>query len=59
MNRREVLAGIGAGAAVLAGVGTAAADDKKGDEHHEHMAACAKACRDCAKACEMIQHLKY
>ena len=30
MNRREVLAGIGAGAAVLAGVGTVTAQDKKG-----------------------------
>ena len=56
MNRREALAGMGAGAAILTGVGAAFADDKKGDDHHEHFAACAKACAACMLECDMCFH---
>lgn len=56
MNRREMLTGIGAGAAVLAAAGTAFADDKKGDDHHEHFTACAKVCAACMIECDMCFH---
>lgn len=56
MNRRDALLGIGAGAAVLAGAGSVLADDKKGDDHHEHFAACAKACAACMIECDMCFH---
>jgi gas vesicle protein len=51
MNRRDVLVGVGAGAAVFAAAGASLADDK-GHEHHEHLMACARACAACALECE-------
>lgn len=50
MNRREVLAGLGAGAAILAGVGTAVADDKPKDTK-ECCTECGTTCAKCLAEC--------
>lgn len=50
MNRREVLAGLGAGAAVLAGVGPAVADDKTKDTK-ECCTECSMTCSKCLAEC--------
>lgn len=56
MNRREVLAALGATAAGLTALSGAEAQADDPHKHHEHFVQCAKACADCQQQCDMCFH---
>jgi hypothetical protein len=56
VTRRNALGALLGGAATVAVSGAQLRAQDKAPEHHEHFAACAKACADCQVSCDSCFH---